>query len=468
MPTIQLPWGKGSVTFAVDPRRLGEVVRPNAPTAAGDPAHEVRQALQHPVGSDPLEKIVSRRPAGGSHRGTMSPAPTPADRMLPPVLETLARAGVSPSDVIIAVALGSHRPMTEGEIDAKLGAAVRRAYPVFNVDCTDMEQMVYKGTSSQGIAAWVLRPVAEADVRIGIGAIAPHMDAGLQRRRQDRLAGGVRCAHRGGVPRKAGRGVRQPAGMQGGPHAPGSGGLCGGAGGFGFHRKRRFGRRRPSGRVCGGTLCGGPPGRGARGPGSLRRSRGCTLPGGGGQRLSQRHRLLAKQQGNRRWRADDRRRGHPDSDHPLPGGPQGHPIRCLHNTLPGIWKTWCVSWRTIRPKTPLPAPSPCQCCRSKSAFASPWYPRAWIPVLSALWDFPFSTALRRPWRPCPRPGRWGCSPTAASPCPLPPAEAVGGRLPEWICKRRSFPIEPRKNPEPRRRAHHPPGIHPNHNAAEGR
>jgi nickel-dependent lactate racemase len=37
---------------------------------------------------------------------------------------------------------------------------------------------VYMGTSSRGIPAWIHRDVARADIRIGIGMIMPHLDAG--------------------------------------------------------------------------------------------------------------------------------------------------------------------------------------------------------------------------------------------------------------------------------------------------
>jgi nickel-dependent lactate racemase len=104
---------------------------------------------------------------------------TPAAQMLPPILERLLAAGVERGDIRIVAALGTHRPMSPEELVAKLGAEVAEQYPIVNLPSTTEGEMVYLGTSSNGIPAWVNRTVAEADLRIGLGMITPHMDAGF-------------------------------------------------------------------------------------------------------------------------------------------------------------------------------------------------------------------------------------------------------------------------------------------------
>jgi len=89
------------------------------------------------------------------------------------------RCGCEKSDIVFVIAPGTHRPMTPAEISAKLGAQIAEQYEVVNVPAWDDDQMVYMGMSSSGIPAWVNRRVVEADVRIGIGMITPHMDAGF-------------------------------------------------------------------------------------------------------------------------------------------------------------------------------------------------------------------------------------------------------------------------------------------------
>jgi nickel-dependent lactate racemase len=69
--------------------------------------------------------------------------------------------------------------MTGAEIIAKVGAEIAARYPLVNHPATEPAAMVYLGEAAPGLPAWVNRAVAEADVRIGLGMITPHMEAGF-------------------------------------------------------------------------------------------------------------------------------------------------------------------------------------------------------------------------------------------------------------------------------------------------
>jgi len=69
--------------------------------------------------------------------------------------------------------------MTQAEIISKIGPDVAQTYNIVNTSCSNENETVYMGTSSSGIPAFLNRAVADADVRIGIGMITPHMDAGF-------------------------------------------------------------------------------------------------------------------------------------------------------------------------------------------------------------------------------------------------------------------------------------------------
>ena len=69
--------------------------------------------------------------------------------------------------------------MTATEMKIKIGIEILNAYHIVNVPCRDERQMMYMGVSSHGIPAWVNRMVAEAEIRIGVGMITPHMDTGF-------------------------------------------------------------------------------------------------------------------------------------------------------------------------------------------------------------------------------------------------------------------------------------------------
>jgi nickel-dependent lactate racemase len=177
MVRICLPGSRRPRPIHIPAARLGEVVSlPPAKTAA-DPVGMIGEALAHPIGTPCLERLV--RP--GQRIAVIIDditRETPAAVILPQILKILAGSGVAHEDIVIVIALGTHRPMTRSEIDRKIGPAIAVRYRVVNTPAGKSAEMVYMGQSSRGIPAWVNRAVAEADVRIGIGMITPHPDAG--------------------------------------------------------------------------------------------------------------------------------------------------------------------------------------------------------------------------------------------------------------------------------------------------
>jgi lactate racemase len=176
MPIIKLPYGENTLSFFIDENRLGDVVTPAPTTPVTDPATTIMDALARPLGTPPLHQIL----APGQRVALIIDditRETPGRLILPIVLKEMGLAGIRREDISIVMALGTHRPMTPSEIEAKIGPELAR-YRVINTPASDMTTMTYMGRSSGGVPIWVNRAVAEADVRIGIGSIVPHLDAG--------------------------------------------------------------------------------------------------------------------------------------------------------------------------------------------------------------------------------------------------------------------------------------------------
>jgi nickel-dependent lactate racemase len=132
----------------------------------------VREALAAPVGTPPLREL-----ARDCHRVVIVcddvSRPTPASRLLPPVLEELAAAGVPDRGIEFLMALGTHRFMTADEMRAKLGDAVVAKYRVHNHDWKNPDACLFVGRTAQGVPVWINRKVMEADLVIGVGRIMP-------------------------------------------------------------------------------------------------------------------------------------------------------------------------------------------------------------------------------------------------------------------------------------------------------
>lgn len=178
MAQIDLPYGDGTLSFEIDKGVLGEVVGPRLVETAPDAGAAIRSALERPIGSPPLAELVRHGQKIAIVIDDIT-RQTPTNLILPPILHCLERAGIEKKAISIVFALGTHRPMTEYEIHKKVGSAIANEYRIVNVPCWENSEMVYMGRSSSGIPAWVNRSVIDADLRIGIGMITPHMDTGF-------------------------------------------------------------------------------------------------------------------------------------------------------------------------------------------------------------------------------------------------------------------------------------------------
>jgi lactate racemase len=175
---ICLPYGDDILELQIADRYIGAIVTPKRMVGASEPEDLILDAMENPTGSADLARMVRPGQRVAVIVDDVS-RETPANLILPHVLGRLLNGGIKQADIRVVIALGTHRPMTQAEIIAKIGSEVAQTYRVVNTPCSSESETRYVGTSSNGIPAFLNRTVADADVRIGIGMITPHMDAGF-------------------------------------------------------------------------------------------------------------------------------------------------------------------------------------------------------------------------------------------------------------------------------------------------
>ena len=160
--------------------------RVGAPIA--DETAAVFDALNHPVGTPPLRDIVrpGERVAVIVNDITRL---TRTDLLLPPVIETLNRAGIPDSGIFIVFALGIHRPQTGAERRKIIGDALFRRIRNFDHICTDEENLTTVGTTRFGNVVQINRQVMEADRIVLTGEIMYHLIAGYSGGRKSLVPG---------------------------------------------------------------------------------------------------------------------------------------------------------------------------------------------------------------------------------------------------------------------------------------
>jgi len=170
---VCLPYGDGELTLHVPPRNLLAVLTPRAPDVCADAAGEIRRALMQPVQAAPL-----RAAARGARRAVIladdMTRQTPVRTILPLVLQELNAAGLDDAQITILIALGTHRPMTQDEIQAHFGREVTQRVAVVNSPWQDPAQMASLGHTSAGTPVSVARLAVQADFLLGLGTIVPH------------------------------------------------------------------------------------------------------------------------------------------------------------------------------------------------------------------------------------------------------------------------------------------------------
>lgn len=174
MPDFELSYGQGQLTVRVPEVNLLGVLEPHRPGQAPDEVALLCSALRQPIGGPSLRDLA--RP--GQRVVLITSDLTrlcPSERLLPPLLEELAAAGVPDAEVTIVVALGLHRPMTAAELEAAVGSEVYRRVHVINHDPLDVIRL---GVTSRGTPVEITRRVVEADLRICVGNLELHYFAG--------------------------------------------------------------------------------------------------------------------------------------------------------------------------------------------------------------------------------------------------------------------------------------------------
>jgi len=153
------------------------VLRQRRVPILGDPVRATREALDEPIGTAPLAEMARGR-ANACVVVSDLTRPVPNAVIVPPILETLADAGLPPERVTILIGTGLHRPNTEDELREMLGDGVMASgCEIVNHLAREDDEHVHLGETARGTPAIIDRRYVEADLRILTGLVEPHLMA---------------------------------------------------------------------------------------------------------------------------------------------------------------------------------------------------------------------------------------------------------------------------------------------------
>ena len=177
MKTFPIPFGSQELSLQLDEKNFYYYAAPVHAETIPDQAALLKAALDQPIGAPRLEDSVK---PGMKIVVIVDDVtrPTPKKYILPEVLRRLSSAGISKSQVKIVIGLGTHRKMHADEIDQLIGSQTIAGYELVHIDYKEQQRFVNLGRSENGTPIEVYREVVEADFKIAIGNIVPHIVAG--------------------------------------------------------------------------------------------------------------------------------------------------------------------------------------------------------------------------------------------------------------------------------------------------
>mgnify|MGYP004732966085 CR=1 FL=1 len=133
---------------------------------------QLREKLNSPHGLKPLRELAKGRQRVAILFDDISRA-TPTRQIAELVLEELHAAGIRRDQIRFICALGCHGAHGREEFVRKLGEDIVTRYEVYNHNCYD--NLVRVGTASKGYDVLLNREFMSCDLKIGIGAMLPHV-----------------------------------------------------------------------------------------------------------------------------------------------------------------------------------------------------------------------------------------------------------------------------------------------------
>jgi nickel-dependent lactate racemase len=177
---VVIPFGAETKTIQIDlPSEDFIVAKSKNPSTSGTWAEVVGEAIRSPIGAEAIheqnlneKKVAIITDDWGR--------PTPANEVVPLIINQLRLTGVRDSDITFVTASGMHDPMSAEDLERKLGKEIVGKYRCISHDGGDWDNLAFMGISPQGTPIWVNKCVAEADYKVALGRIYLHEAYGYE------------------------------------------------------------------------------------------------------------------------------------------------------------------------------------------------------------------------------------------------------------------------------------------------
>lgn len=134
---------------------------------------DIACSIKNPIGIDRIGRLVKNKKRVLILIDDLTRR-TPTSLILPDVLEELTQANIEDEQISILIAAGVHRPLNRVDMVKKIGTKYVDRFRILNHNPYD--NLVYVGKSSIDTPIYINKYFMEADFKISIGSILPHLN----------------------------------------------------------------------------------------------------------------------------------------------------------------------------------------------------------------------------------------------------------------------------------------------------
>ena len=174
---FEFGFGHGTQKVSLPEEHILDVLEGN-PTPACDVKEATLECMRHPIGSKPLQEIVSKGDKVCIVCADVTRIWNHSDQFVIHVVNELNLAGIPDDDISILFAQGTHREQTPEEDIMVVGEELTKRVKLYQHHCMNKDELVHVGDTSRGTPVWINKHAVEADKVIVIDGITTHLFAG--------------------------------------------------------------------------------------------------------------------------------------------------------------------------------------------------------------------------------------------------------------------------------------------------
>jgi nickel-dependent lactate racemase len=175
---IKIDYGKNGLWIDVPDKNLVKILSMKDSNPMKNPMANIKKALESPVGSPPLAELARAKKSACIVICDIT-RPVPNKILLPSILSILEENEIQRENITILIATGIHRPNLGDELVYLVGEEIVSSYRIVNHYAKQKETHTYLGKTSRETDVFVDSTYLNADLKITIGFIEPHLMAGF-------------------------------------------------------------------------------------------------------------------------------------------------------------------------------------------------------------------------------------------------------------------------------------------------